>query len=193
MTRSDLTILYKYMPACRALDLIRTEKIFFPYASQFNDPFDCAIRFEPEIAPEEFVEATYRTSRKDGQNWLSIKTILDKCIKADGTLTNEKRDAILSTANDFKESNARLGVLSLSEDPLSVLMWAHYGKQHLGACVGFERKQDNTLGDDEITHPVEYSDVYPEARFAEITKGDGRLSRKVLYTKAHDWSYENGA
>lgn len=190
MTRTDLRMLHKYMCSDRAMEVLRTNQVFFPLASRFNDPFDCAILFEHEIAPEEFVEAAYRMYRQDGHDWESIKKILDADLKADGTLTDRKRAEILAVANEFKESNAQLGVLSLSEDPVSLLMWAHYGQQHCGVCVGFERSPTNTLGDDEITHPVEYSDIYPEARFVEITKGNATLSRKVLYTKARDWSYE---
>ena len=190
MNRPDLTILHKYMCACRALEVVRTGQVFFPCPSQFNDPFDCDIQFEHEIVPEEFVEAAFRTHRGDGHSWSSIKTILDKDLNADGTLTKEKREEILKTAREFRESNTRLGVLSLSEEPLSILMWAHYGKQHQGACVGFERNPKNYLGNDEETHPVQYSDLYPEARFAEIARRDGTLSEKVLFTKARDWSYE---
>ncbi|MDA3923426.1 MAG: DUF2971 domain-containing protein [Kiritimatiellae bacterium] len=190
MKRPDITMLHKYMCANRALEVVCTGQIYFPKAARFNDPFDCQIRFEQTITPEEFVEAAFRTYRNDGHDWPSIKKILDSCLKPDGSITDSKLGEIARVANEFQRSNAGLGVLSLSEDPLSILMWAHYAQQHQGACVGFRREPCNTLGDGDITHPVEYSDVYPEARFAEISSGTGSLSQKVLFTKARDWSYE---
>ena len=190
MKRPDIDILHKYMCAQRALEVVRKGQIYFPKAERFNDPFDCQIRFERKITPEEFVEAAFHTYRTDGHDWPSIKAILDHYLKPDGSITESKLQEIEKTAKEFRRSNAMLGVLSLSEDQLSILMWAHYAHQHQGACVGFRREPRNALGDDDITHPVQYSDVYPEARFAEIASGTGSLSEKVLFTKARDWSYE---
>lgn len=178
------------MCADRALDVVRTGKVFFPTPSRFNDPFDCAIRFDYDLSPDEYVQSAFRTYRKGGHNWKSIKSILDNDLNPDGTLTDKKRRQIRSIALEFVKSNSCLGVLTLTEDPLSILMWAHYGQNHQGACIGFRRDTSNALGDDDITHPVEYSDVYPDARFVDITSGEGRLSKKVIYTKARDWSYE---
>jgi len=36
--------------------------------------------------------------------------------------------------------NERIGVFSVTEDPLNLLMWAHYGAEHWGAAVGLERR-----------------------------------------------------
>lgn len=174
----------------KALEIIQTQEIYLPCPSKFNDPFDCVIRFEHEITPAEYIEAAYRKYRQEGHDWNSIKAIFDKDLNADGNLSEVKQEAIRSAAREFEESNARSGVLSLTEDPLSILMWAHYGDKHEGACVGFERTEDNILGHDDVTHPVVYSDMYPEARFAEIARRDGSFSDKVLFTKARDWSYE---
>jgi len=56
--------------------------------------------------------------------------------------------------------------------------------------MGFSRTPDNALGDDDITSPVLYSDIYPSVRFSEILKRDGSITQKLLFTKARDWAYE---
>jgi hypothetical protein len=189
MNRPNVKELYKYMCASRALEVVRTEKIFFPFASSFNDPFDCKISFEQEVDSPEIAEAALRTYRKEGHDWAAIKRFLDKWIRPDGTLTNEKREEVINMAREFQKKNAELGVLALTEDRLSVVMWAHYGQRHKGACIGFKR-ESSFLADDEKTSPVDYTELYPEARFAEILMADGRLTKKILYTKAIDWAYE---
>jgi len=190
MKHPEVQYLYKYMKFERALEVVKTGKIFFPTAEKFNDPFDCNIQFDPEISPEEFVGALFRRYKAVGNNWNSIKTILDEYLNEDGSISETKRDENRKIAEDFNESNAKLGILSLTEDPLSLLMWAHYGDYHRGVCIGFERVEGIILADEEVTSKVDYSDVYPLARFSEILMSDGSLSRKILRTKACDWAYE---
>ena len=190
MTHDKITMLYRYTTAERAICVLTSRLIFIPKPVRFNDPFDCAIKFDREITAEELICASCSTYRAQGHDWASIKRILDKWIQDDGTVTKEKRKEMLETAQEFADSNAKMGVLSLSEIPLSPLMMAHYADQHRGVCIGFTRATGNKLGDDDITAPILYSDFYPRVRFGDILKCDGSLHKQMFFTKARDWAYE---
>jgi hypothetical protein len=95
-------------------------------------------------------------------------------------------DALLQ----YRERRNSFGVVSLSEDPLQLLMWAHYGEEHRGAAVEIE-----------LTHPAllprsdgrdQYSDIrkvdYTQAKISGLPWPDTIV--KVLSTKSTDWSYE---
>lgn len=179
MKHDNVTTLYRYTTAERAICVLSSKRIFFPKPSRFNDPFDCAIYFDPEITAAELAQASFLTYNEQNQ-----------LIQKDGTIAKVKRDEMVRVAHEFKDKNAAMGVLSLSEDPLSPLMWAHYADHHRGVCLGFSRITANTLGEDDITSPVLYSDVYPRVRFSEILKRDGSIHQKLFFTKARDWAYE---
>lgn len=190
MKNDTITALYRYTTAERAICVLTSMRIFFPKPSRFNDPFDCAIDFDRDITAAELIQSSFVTYRAQGHNWASIKRILDQWIQEDGTVTKEKSEEMLSVAREFAEKNAAMGVLSLSETPLSPLMWGHYADMHRGVCLGFARNSSNALGDDDITSPVLYSDIYPRVRFSEILKRDGSIHQKLFFTKAREWAYE---
>ncbi len=84
-----------------------------------------------------------------------------------------------------------MGVLSLSEDPKNILMWAHYADDHHGICIEFERSELNSLGRDDVTRPVKYLIGYPRVKALDfITKKAGSVTRKMLWSKSRDWAYE---
>jgi hypothetical protein len=81
-----------------------------------------------------------------------------------------------------------VGVLSLTERPDNLVMWAHYADQHRGFVLGFDS-----------THPwFEGSDQFRENVLAKVRYADDRPSKglKTLMledtylTKSPDWSYE---
>lgn len=190
MKHHNVTALYRYTTAERAICVLSSKRIFFPKPARFNDPFDCAIDFDHEITAAELIQSSFLAYHAQGHNWPSIKRILDQWIQEDGTVTNDKRDEMLALAREFADKNADMGVLSLSEDPLSPLLWAHYADQHRGVCLGFSRNSANELGNDDNTSRVLYSDIYPRVRFSEILKRDGSIHQKLFFTKAREWAYE---
>jgi len=190
MKNDTITTLYRYTTAKRAICVLKSMRIYFPQPASFNDPFDCAIDFDKEITAADLIQSSFLTYQARGHSWPAIKEILDQWIQDDGTVTKTKQQEMLGVAQEFVDKNAEMGVLSLSETPLSPLMWAHYADMHQGVCLGFARSPANTLGDDDITSPVSYSDIYPRVRFSEILKRDGSIHKKIFFTKAREWAYE---
>ncbi len=90
----------------------------------------------------------------------------------------------------FQDVLGRLGIFSLTEDPIHNVMWGHYASQHRGIVVEFDDQNlwfHQKLGpNDEFRHLVKVSYVEnPHPRsLSQLAGGD------VLYTKNMEWSYE---
>jgi hypothetical protein len=191
MKNEKITELYQYYSNVDyAINVIRDAKLFCSKAKSFNDPFDGSIPFDIDDDPSDFVAAAYRTYKKDGHDWSSIKSILTSHLCENGELSADTKSLIKNTAEEFKKQNENAGIVCLTEDPLSVLMWSHYANKHKGVCIGFQRSADNDLGDDDACIPVTYSDSYPAPKFSQIYESTGSLTEALLFTKAKKWAYE---
>lgn len=191
MIRSEVTELFTYQRCVkRALDVLRTGMLYSPKPAIFNDPFDCAINFQVDYEPSKRVEYIIRSMRGDKKSLMEIMNAIEAELDSDASLNARTKACIDESAKRYEESNGRLGVVCLAENPLSVLMWSHYGRKHAGVCLGFHRHEDNTLGKEDQCAPVVYTDEFPKPVFSEIYQQDGRLTNKLMLTKAREWAYE---
>jgi hypothetical protein len=88
--------------------------------------------------------------------------------------------------NKFNET---LGILSLTEKPDNLLMWAHYAFSHEGYVIGFDS-----------THPYFCRQAGPDNELGHLRKVEYRESRPVLpiemsgvelfMVKSTQWAYE---
>jgi hypothetical protein len=91
-----------------------------------------------------------------------------------------------------------IGVFSLTEEPRSLLMWAHYGAAHWGAAVGLERRHPffqeiGTLRQVEYARQrVAVSSNSGLIRVAghPITNDDARPPVATILRKSLEWAYE---
>jgi hypothetical protein len=79
-----------------------------------------------------------------------------------------------------------LGFVSLSETWRSPLMWAHYGKNHTGVCLGIDVCPGRAL---KISYEPERLRLVFDATKLE-TAEDQDLIRTLVTTKFQDWRYE---
>ena len=90
----------------------------------------------------------------------------------------------------FNTFNENLGIFCLTEDPLNLLMWAHYGDHHRGVVVEFDDEHEffsrRKGSNDDLRHfrRVSYSDV----RFSDFLTRSTAI--QVFYTKSREWEYE---
>jgi len=135
---------------------------------RFNDPYDTAIYFDTSNFPTEdvTVERFLAESQKElinaeaGNQWhprrvenaTSEKQWLEKTLNE--LLQGEPqavRDAMIEAIRNHREEVNReiverftakmrtgFGVLSLTETPLSGLMWSHYSDSHRGFCIEYD-------------------------------------------------------
>jgi hypothetical protein len=91
---------------------------------------------------------------------------------------------------------SRAKILCLTERPDNILMWAHYGQQHVGAVMRFTLMGDNNAF--QTARPVAYAPAMPRltddeglARLITGRPDDPKAVAQVqIYTKADVWSYE---
>lgn len=85
----------------------------------------------------------------------------------------------------FSTIISSIGLLSLTEDPLNLKMWAHYGGNSTGICLAFDRNPNNILGS-KSTRKVKYMTKRPK-----ITLHD-RHNRieEIIFTKSYILKYE---
>lgn len=93
----------------------------------------------------------------------------------------------------------RFGILSLSADPSSLLMWAHYADCHRGFVLGLRAEHEFLIRKDAVgaigrALPVEYAQSRPAITAYDpsipIETHANRLVRQILLTKSVEWKYE---
>jgi hypothetical protein len=119
-------------------------------------------------------------------------------------LSEEERAAILKASEDPKRYEkvevlmmamlgTGVGILSLTEKPDNLLMWAHYAAEHTGFVIGFDTSHEywNNFGDEKgddhagVLRKVNYSDRRPSPPHIAAA------SRTEMYfTKSREWEYE---
>ena len=83
-----------------------------------------------------------------------------------------------------------IGVLSLTENPHNLLMWAHYADSHQGFVIQFDASHkffyQRKSKDDQLRHlrPVSYSRDRPSLTLSQVNGLDYCLAKSM------DWSYE---
>lgn len=206
--------LFKYIPFCDPTIDIDTKlqdlrvkgfengEIWYPKASNLNDPFECSPDFElkeedidqivESLTPEEFIFIKEK-------NKIESKKILIKALREPRSIIIPSIADLSVIPTEFVHRSlffatisalsthylSQTGVLSLTENPLDILMWAHYGGNSTGICIEFERNQDNALGS-KSTVAVTYTDSRERVKFHE------RHSRKkqIISTKYNVWENE---
>ncbi len=192
MTRPEINILYKYRPCNgHTRDILLKDKIWYSTMPSYNDPFEGIVQVDKGINRASLLGHTIHQYLKDGHTVSETLEIVKRdYLDATGNITEDVLNRIASVCEQFCESNNKLGVLALSESPLSILMWSHYADEHKGMCIGFSRETGNALSDDEICLPVNYSEIYPHPTVGDLLRADDSATRATVRTKAIDWSYE---
>ncbi|MFM5578539.1 DUF2971 domain-containing protein [Aeromonas veronii] len=172
---------YSYLPKEYFLE----PTIKLTHTSQLNDPFE-------SIVPEDIIEY----------------------INTDDELKNETMNFMKENKMNRHELSGYItnclnhcGIVSLSETPRNLLMWAHYGKQHKGICIGYKENlldipSCNNEADITEEIPYFYKPVkidYDSTRLApnetKILKYENKsiiynILAHILTTKSDEWVYE---
>jgi hypothetical protein len=178
MPVTSIPRLFKYMSASRLMAMLKQPSIRFTQPSALNDPFECHLTFDRKA-----LLADYRKSRRNHEPGISLERLDQAVAMAEDQLVI---DALLH----YRERRNSLGILSLSEDPLQLLMWAHYADEHRGAAVELDITHNSLLS------RSDGGDKYSDIRKVEYTQQ--KISGlpwpetivRVLSTKSTDWSYE---
>ncbi len=171
--------LYKYRDFNENTNRIITQaSLYLSPIEKFNDPFDSSLSYRQHYTKEEI--------RKYWKNFLKGNTQLsfEQVIK-----TNGKNDNFVKTQNKMRDkARKEMGVLSLSKNYTSILMWSHYANNHKGLVFEFEAKYtDSCLAK---AMRVGYSIDYDVLSYVAKREVREKQYIKELLTKFEDWSYE---
>jgi hypothetical protein len=159
--------------------------IYLSTPDQFNDPLDCSpIRkvttriFCNELQPmmKDFYPGLNRRQRRQ-----KFRTLRSKP-------SNFFEPALPAIDADEKTSS----IYSLSSDPGSILMWAHYSSGHRGVCLEFDAKYlIGPLIPEILAGPITYSNERPTLTVAEKYDPPREMIRKTFFVKSDRWSHES--
>lgn len=216
--------LFKYIPFCapeEATDCKLQKKrikgfengeIWYPKASNLNDPYECYPDF---VLREEDVEQIVESLTEEEfifikeKNSIETKEKLIRALKTPNLIKIPTTAKPIKIPTDFIHRSlffavvsalssyylSTIGVLSLTENPLDLRMWAHYGGNGTGICIEFERNQENLLGSDS-TKPVKYLKNRLQIPFHErhLRKTETITSKSKTWKQEEEWRHwrDNG-
>lgn len=193
MTKTILR--YKYVPFDEgSLCIIKDGTMKFTRPSEFNDPFDC----DPEMDVHKYLKYMSE-ERKDFFKKAGRKFGLSpaKRIQEKGVMLKRLENACQNGELGQKGVNNAVGICSLSRDPLNLLMWAHYAKDHTGFVVEFcIPLESQTYYEDDAKKEVFNWLVPLEVKYEKEKPiinpydDDGANYDKRFFVKGYDWAYE---
>lgn len=123
---------YKYYKPDTAITVLREQKLQFSHASTFNDPFDCNVQLF-EFDPEEVYKYSKDLIKKaKGSNYSERFRLHNNYQKKVASNPAEYMQKIYECENNNR------GVTCFSKKCDQLLMWAHYGANHTGVCLGYD-------------------------------------------------------
>jgi len=181
MTLRSTSQLHKFMSADRAIKFLKDRTIRFTQPKFLNDPYECHLTFDR--AARKIILDDFAKFCRNRSPSLSEKEVHERVSANEQSLVE---NALL----DYRRIRDDLGVLSLTEDPLNLLMWAHYGDEHRGIVIELD-----------ITHPSllmttsggrEFATLcavrYTNKKVRGIPRPDTVI--QTLITKSPEWEYE---
>jgi hypothetical protein len=192
-------LLYKYFCPDRH-SILKDLLIKFTPPGLFDDPFDCLPYVGGykadflENAVSNVVESDRAQMKLIGMNfpeafWLNRKQELVRKYTA---------DPLWLSSRHLNESlrprmNSEVGVLCLSENNKSILMWSHYGAGHTGFVLGLDGEND--FFKQRSHEPEEIGELravtYASERVRiDFPPSDGDPSPDIFFTKNQEWAYQ---
>ena len=173
--------LYKYSRYSQhLLGILAKNTVWLSAAEQFNDIFDCKFQ-KTRLSNDQHKELKAIHKHREGCDDRIPVDIIDQELTSKNT-----KSLIDAEYRNIDLFISKFGIMSLSEVPDSLLLWAHYGDNHSGVCLEYE-----TLGDmDPCLLPVNYSTQYPSLSIYEFGIDIVKATESILSTKSMEWAYE---
>lgn len=188
--------LYKYRSLATKDDVRHTAEIFEDHtlylaaAEQYNDPFECRFKLlfqAPDNVKIQKFAAVIR-GKVPGISQEEAEEQARKLIHGPPRPpTGHMEETVTSNMVDLVRKE--MGILSLTENRDSILMWSHYANSHEGVCIQF----DTGVGEESTSvlrgaMPVQASDRTPELDYFRSSAVD--IFYVIAATKSDVWGYE---
>ncbi|MFM4924886.1 DUF2971 domain-containing protein [Aeromonas dhakensis] len=169
-------------------------KIYYKYAKLMN--IDYFKKPTIKISVPETLNDPFESSPSS-----TIKTHIGNTVKKELGIDHhiDYIDSFMDGMNLIIERN---GIISLSETPRNILMWAHYANQHEGMCIGYKRSAFEKISISEkypefrIAQTIPVKVNYDNCRFSDefLAENDHKDYKEILtnhyLTKSDEWIYE---
>ena len=167
--------LYKYM-TFENLKNVLNGTIRFTQPSAFNDPFEMVpeLYAPKDIGPSVNLQFSVTAPRRESESYELPKDF-----------ESERCNDIVSR-NIRHELDQSIGVLCLSENPSSFLMWSYYADSYAGAVVEFDDTHDFFFG----KFPMEYRANRPKKDISAYVCNQEPVPISEFCTKPIDWKHE---
>ncbi len=154
---------------------LENNQLYLQSPKMFNDPYEFIFKFD--IADEvflDFIKLIY------GDMYTEFKE------------KNISKEQVLDYTRDhyFSESWSLLGATCLTENANDDIMWAHYGGNHKGICIEF----DKSKAPFNLFKKVEYTSKISTIQIDDLASMDMKIIEAFkanLFRKHNIWSYEN--
>jgi hypothetical protein len=179
-------VLYKYFPPER-VDVLQNGRLRFTQPVVFNDPFECSPAFL-DFAPEKMMDRVSRVeAARMGMPEEERQRIFDSVYGPAGSRRRGQQVVAMLMA----ALGRGVGILSLTERPDNLLMWAHYAKSHEGFVIGFK------TADSFLSRPGAHPNAANHLRKVLYSKRRVKLKFltslglvEMYFTKSLEWQYE---
>jgi len=186
----ELDVLYKYYKFDKYTEKIFTHNdIYFSSPNVFNDPSDS----KPHLISDGTMTERKRYLLKQYQRKYPKRSKEAISTDVDMEIITKGRDRIVledAQKEAIELLRKKLRICCFTEIRDSILMWAHYAKQHTGFCLEFDVNS-------EFFRPatraikVKYDRFRPELNVLRLDSyPEGKLGEALLI-KANDWQYEH--
>jgi Protein of unknown function (DUF2971) len=164
---------------------LRDKRIHCSDPAKLNDPWDCRVSFDytPMLRdpPErEKMLAVHRRALPPETLNHPLRPVYEDLIR---NSDEELIKAVNESSRLLTEQLQLRRIYCLTPDPLSTLMWSHYGGDHTGICLEFHVGNRLFL----TAHGVKYEKQYPRFVLSQMNSPD---ALKCILTKAKCWEYE---
>ncbi len=194
-------VLYKYRDWTDSFHkrMVSHNEIFLTSPSSLNDPFDSKIpiRFDKANEKKAFHMALRLIKHKrptlhDEEHRRLAAEVIEK------GMWEDPRNIEAQTQFQQQKNDRDFGVCSFSKKKNINLVWAHYGANHYGFCVGLnitslmDEIRNRIFSSTDLIiglYPVNYVKNFPYIDAFEGSNTDNLIT--ALTTKAMPWKYEN--
>lgn len=161
-------------------------ELYYANPSQFNDPFDCLPQLNNKD-PATISEQVNNTIRQHPNALELVKTRRPELKECTDTEVHDALVIEMTELTGSKDYNRILfdhnKVLCLTRDPISMLMWSHYGNSHKGFALEFSLNPDLPVKRNLFPARVQYDKERRDMDKVEMIND-------VLHYKNPVWSYE---
>jgi hypothetical protein len=174
--------IYKYYPVTDILfDTIKNAQLWFSNPLDFNDPYDCNLRFSLDFDEKKI--RTFLEEDLKGESAQFLARAIGHYLQHPDQIREIEYEVIRREIE-----NTGISCFSASENIL--LMWSHYAGRHTGVCLKFDIEKDIIAF--KAPYLVEYPEHLPRYDYfgKSLKRPHSGIMQHLYAIKSRDWAYE---